>query len=103
MLALNAVARMEDIAEVRSGMQTVLGASSFGTHRRYDDFQQGDKLSKLTIAGIVGGGAYAAAKTGLIALLIAKIKFLALGLVALLGGLRKRFFGRSPAPDPSEV
>lgn len=102
MLALNAVARMQDIGEVRSGMQTVLGASGFGPTRRYEDFRQGDRLSKLTIAGIVGGGAYAAVKTGFLALVLAKLKFLIFGFAALVGGLRKRIFGRGRASDPPE-
>jgi uncharacterized membrane-anchored protein len=94
MLALNAVAAMGDIRTVRSGMQTVLRRSRFVPGRRYGDFRQGDKVSKLTVAAVVAGGAYAAAKTGLVALLIAKLKFLAIGIAGLVGALRKRIFRR---------
>jgi uncharacterized membrane-anchored protein len=103
MLALNAVASKPDIATVRSGMQTVLGASRFVGGRRYEDYHHGDKVSKLTIAAVVAGGGYAAAKTGLIALLIAKLKFVAVGFAALVAALRKRLFRRSSQTDPHEL
>jgi uncharacterized membrane-anchored protein len=95
MLALNAVAAMQDIGAVRRGMQTVLRSSQFVQGRRYENFHKGDKVSKLTVAAVVAGGAYAAAKTGLIALLIAKLKFVAVGIAGLIGALRKRIFRRS--------
>jgi len=95
MLALNAVAAMRDIRAVRGGMQTVLRSSRFVPGRRYDDYRKGDKVSKLTVAAVVAGGAYAAAKTGLFALLIAKLKFIVVGIAGLVGALRKRIFRRS--------
>jgi uncharacterized membrane-anchored protein len=95
MLALNAVAAMRDIRTVRGGMQTVLRSSRFVPGRQYQDFHKGDKVSKLTVAAVVAGGAYAAAKTGLVALLIAKLKFLVVGIAGLVGALRKRIFRRS--------
>ena len=97
MLALNAVATMPDIATVRSGMQTVLASSQFVPGRRYQDFHKGDRVSKLTVAAVVAGGAFTLAKTGLLAVLLAKLKFIALGIAALVGGLRKRLFRRSRA------
>jgi uncharacterized membrane-anchored protein len=95
MLALNAVAAMRDIRTVRSGMQTVLRSSRFVHGRRYEDYRKGDKVSKLTVAAVVAGGAYAVAKTGLFALLIAKLKFIVVGIAGLVGALRKRIFRRS--------
>jgi uncharacterized membrane-anchored protein len=95
MLALNAVAAMRDIRTVRSGMQTVLHSSRFVHGRRYEDYRKGDKVSKLTVAAVVAGGAYAVAKTGLFALLIAKLKFIVVGIAGLVGALRKRIFRRS--------
>jgi uncharacterized membrane-anchored protein len=95
MLALNAVAAMRDIRTVRSGMQTVLRSSRFVHGRGYEDYRKGDKVSKLTVAAVVAGGAYAVAKTGLFALLIAKLKFIVVGIAGLVGALRKRIFRRS--------
>ena len=92
-LSLQAVADMDQIATVRTGMQEVLQASSFAPGRQYEEYRDGDRDSKLTVAALVAGGTYAAAKTGLIALILAKAKFLAIGLVALLGAARKRVFG----------
>jgi uncharacterized membrane-anchored protein len=82
----------------REGMlalNAVLRSSRFVPGRRYQDFHKGDKVSKLTVAAVVAGGAYAAAKTGLVALLIAKLKFVVVGLAGLVGALRKRIFRRS--------
>jgi uncharacterized membrane-anchored protein len=96
-LSLHAVAWMPDIGAVHSGMQTVLSASGFVSGRRYGDFREGDRVSNLTVAAVVAGGAYAAAKTGLLALLVAKLKFVVFGIAGLVGALRKRLFGRGRA------
>lgn len=94
MLSLDAVAAMSDLPAVRAGMRKVLAVSHFTGGRRYEDFHHGDRVSKVTIAAVVAGGAYAAAKTGLIALLLAKLKFVAIGVVGLVGALRRKLFGR---------
>lgn len=94
MLSLDAVAGMSDLALVRNGMRKVLAVSQFTDGRRYQDFHKGDRVSKFTVAAVVAGGAYAVAKTGLLALLIAKLKFLAIGVVGLVGALRKKLFRR---------
>lgn len=90
MLALNAVSSIEALADVRKGMQAVLGVSSFSEGRRYEDYQEGDRRSELTVAAVVAGGAYAVAKTGLIAVLLAKAKFLLFGLVGVVGAVMRR-------------
>jgi uncharacterized membrane-anchored protein len=95
MLALHAVSYLSALPAVRVGMRTVLAGSHFTSGRRYEDYRQGDRVSKLTIAGVVAGGAFVAAKTGLIALLVAKMKFVAFGIAGLVGALRKRLFGRT--------
>lgn len=94
MLSLDAVAAMSDLTAVRTGMQRVLARSRFTGGRRYEDFHHGDRVSKVTVAAVVAGGAYAAAKTGLIALVLAKLKFLAIGVVGVVGALRRRIFRR---------
>lgn len=96
MLSLHAVSSLSELSTVRSGMRAVLTASRFTPGRRYEDYRPGaDRASKLTIAAVVGGGAYVAAKTGLIALLLGKIKLVAIGIAGLVGALRKRLFGRA--------
>jgi uncharacterized membrane-anchored protein len=96
-LSLEAIADMKDVATVRAGMQDVLKTASFTPGRRYEDYHDGDRTSDLTVAALVAGGTYAAAKTGLIALIIAKGKFLVVGLIALLGAARRRLFGTRTA------
>lgn len=100
MLSLNAVASIDDLAAVRAGMQTILGVSGFTEGRRYEDYQEGDRTSKLTVAAVVAGGAYAAAKTGLIAILLAKAKFLAIGLIAVAGAVWRRISNRRSDEEP---
>jgi uncharacterized membrane-anchored protein len=96
-LSLEAIADMKDVVAVRTGMQRVLRSATFTPGRRYEDYHKGDRTSELTVAALVAGGTYAAAKTGLIALLLAKAKFLVVGLVALLGAARRRLFGTRTA------
>jgi uncharacterized membrane-anchored protein len=96
-LSLEAIADMKDVVAVRTGMQQVLRSATFTPGRRYEDYHKGDRTSELTVAALVAGGTYAAAKTGLIALLLAKAKFLVVGLVALLGAARRRLFGTRTA------
>lgn len=101
MLSLHAVSSLRRVREVRTGMRTVLAVSGFTPGRRYEDYQPGDRVSKLTIAAVVAGGAYAVAKTGLLALIIAKLKFIVFGVAGLAGALRKRLFGRVRRTTPA--
>jgi len=97
MLSLDAVAAMSDLPLVRTGMRKVLAVSQFSGGRRYEDFHKGDRVSKVTVAAVVAGGAYAVAKTGILALVIAKLKFLVIGVVGLVGALRRKLFRRRNA------
>lgn len=101
-LDLSAIATMSDLPAVRTGMQAVLGASSFTSGRAYADFKDGDRASELTVAALVAGGAAAAAKTGLIAFLTAKAKLLLLGLIAVVGGGFLWFKRRAGRPSPAD-
>jgi uncharacterized membrane-anchored protein len=95
-LSLNAVASPEYLEKVRADMPRVLAMANFDQGARYEDYNSStDKLAAYGIAALVAGGI--AAKAGLFAkigvLLLAFKKFIALGLVALAGALKK-FFGR---------
>lgn len=95
-LELNAVASMDQLAQVRTDMKQVVDMASFTEGNRYADFNAStDKVAAYGLAALVAGGV--AAKTGLLAKLLAlllagkKLVALALfGLVALFGKLFKR-------------
>lgn len=89
-LELNAVAGLEQLPQVKQGMQSVLQQVSFNTGHRYEDFQPGtDRVAEYGIAGLIG--VVAAKKLGLLAGLMLLLKKGGVLLVALLGGLGKMF------------
>jgi len=98
-LELNAVAGMGQLSKVENEMQDVLTFANFNQGHRYADFDAStDHVAAYGLAALVGGAV--AAKTGLLAkllaMLIAAKKFLiaiVIGFVALV----KRLFGRSTA------
>ena len=99
MLELNAVASVDQLAEIDAQTPQILGMVDFKEGSRYADFDpKVDKVAKYGIATLVAGGALAlAAKAGffkvlLVALLAAK-KFIIIGLIAVVA-LVKKFFKR---------
>ncbi len=84
-LVLNAVAAMDQMAEVERSMATVLGFVDFNAGHRYADFNAStDQVAKYGIAALVAGGI--AAKTGLLKVILgALIAAKKLVVVALLG------------------
>jgi len=95
-LSMNAVASMNDMALVQSGMQQVLPMAQFDEGHRYADYKPGtDKLAAYGLAALVGGGI--AAKTGLLAkiglALLAAKKLVLAGLVAVGAAVKKVFGG----------
>lgn len=96
-LSLNAVAGMNDIGIVRSGMQQLLPMVDFDPGQRYADFNSHtDRVAAYGIAALVAGGI--AAKAGLfgklIAILIAAKKLIIAAFVAIGAGLKKLFGGK---------
>lgn len=78
-LSLNAVAAMDDLPAVRTGMQELLPMVEFDAGQRYADYDaKTDKLAAYGVAALIGGGL--AAKSGL----LAKLGVLLLGLKKLL-------------------
>lgn len=96
-ISLNAVAGMDDLGLVNSGMAEVLPMAEFDAGQRYADFKPGsDKVAAYGLAALVGGGI--AAKTGLLAklgaLLLAGKKFIVLIFIGLAAFARKLFGGK---------
>lgn len=103
-LVLNAVAGMDQIAQIRKEMKTVTAFSDFTPGNRYADFDdKTDKVAEYGLAALIAGGA--AAKLGLFgklfALLLAFKKVIIVGIGALGFGIAKRF-GRKPKVDLSK-
>ncbi|MFA7942573.1 DUF2167 domain-containing protein [Pseudomonas brenneri] len=96
-LELNAVAAMTDLPTIKQELPKVLAFTNFTDGNLYTDYNPGtDKLASYGLAALVAGGI--AGKAGLFAkigiFLLAAKKFLVIGVVALLAGLRK-FFNRN--------
>lgn len=98
-LELNAVAKVEQLAEIDAQTPQILGMVDFREGSRYADFDpKVDKVAKYGIATLVAGGVLAvAAKAGffkvlLVGLLAAK-KFIIIGVIAVVA-LVKKFFRR---------
>jgi len=91
-LVLNAVASMPQLKQVEAATPALLQMVDFQEGHRYADFTEGtDKVATYGIAALVAGGI--AMKAGLlkglwIAIIAAK-KFIILGFIALLGGIKK--------------
>lgn len=97
-LSMNAVAGVNDLAQVNDGMAQVLPMAEFDDGHRYADYKPGtDKLAAYGLAALIGGGL--AAKAGLFAklgvLLLAMKKFVIIAFVAVAGFLKKLFGKKS--------
>ena len=98
-LSLNAVAPIDQLAQVRADMPKVLEMTEFNEGERYTDYNaKTDKAAAYGIGALVAGGI--AAKAGLFAklgaLLLAFKKLIVVGVVAV-GGFFARLFGRKKA------
>ena len=98
-LSLNAVAPMDQLAQVRADMPKVLEMTEFNDGERYTDYNsKTDKVAAYGIGALVAGGI--AAKAGLFAklgvLLLGLKKVIMVGVVAI-GGFFARLFGRKKA------
>ncbi len=104
-LSLNAIARMQDLAEVQGGMQRILPMVDFDAGQRYADFNPStDKLAAYGIAALVAGGI--AAKAGLFAklgvILLAAKKFIIIAVAAIAAWMKKVFGGKDKnKPGPT--
>jgi uncharacterized membrane-anchored protein len=98
-LELNAIAGLDQLAEIDAQTPQILGMVDFKEGSRYADFDpKVDKVAKYGIATLVAGGALAAAaKLGFFKLfwvgLLAAKKFIIIGVIAVVA-LVKKFFKR---------
>lgn len=104
-LSLNAVASIEQLKDIKTSMQAVLGFVEFNEGHRYSDYLAGtDKVATYGIAALIAGKL--AAKAGLfkvlLGLLIAGKKFVIVAVVGLLA-LAKKLFSRKPGGDDEAV
>jgi uncharacterized membrane-anchored protein len=90
-LSLNAVASMDDLALVKSGMERVLPMANFDEGHRYADYREGDKTAAYGLAALVAGGV--AAKAGLFGklgvLLLSMKKLLVFVFIGIAAGFKK--------------
>ncbi|WP_437283823.1 DUF2167 domain-containing protein [Sorangium sp. So ce406] len=90
-LELNAVSGMNQLATVRSEMQSVLKFVEFKPGNRYEDFDENiDQVAAYGIGALVAGkvAAKAGLFKGLLAALLASKKLIVAGLVAVAGGAK---------------
>jgi uncharacterized membrane-anchored protein len=95
-LVLNAVAGMDQLADIKKEMKHVIDFTEFSSGNRYADFDtKTDKVAEYGLAALVAGGV--AAKLGLFgklfAMLLAFKKLIILG-VAAIGSAIYKLFGR---------
>lgn len=95
-LQLNAIGLMSDLPNVTKDINPILASVNFNEGHRYTDFNpEIDKVAAVGIGGLIAGKILL--KTGLLAklgLLLAKFwKVIAIGGVAVIGGIKK-FFGK---------
>lgn len=101
-LELSFITDMNHLTAVKAAIPDVLAMASFDQGSRYEDFDSSiDKVAGYGIAALIGGAV--AQKAGLFALALVFLKKVAaiavIGVLALLGGLRKLLTGRSK-PEP---
>ncbi len=89
----------DDLAASRPQLETVLSGYNFNEGERYADWVPGDKVATYGLAALVLGGAAAiAVKKGLwatlVAFIVAKIKLVIVGLVALGAAIKKFVLGK---------
>jgi uncharacterized membrane-anchored protein len=96
-LSMEAVARIDQLEQIRSDMKPLLAVADFNEGYRYAEFNsKTDRMAEYGLGALIAGGV--AAKLGvfgkLFALLLAFKKFLIIGLVAI-GGVIAKIFGKN--------
>jgi uncharacterized membrane-anchored protein len=94
------VSSPDQLSEAIADFKTTLTGLEYLPGQRYAEYKPGDKIAKYGLAALITGGAAAiAVKTGLwkviLGGLIAGWKFIAAAVVALFGGLARRFKRKS--------
>ena len=91
-LSMNAVGTMSQLGDINKHIPDVLSIAEFKKGYTYSEFNPSvDKVAAYTIGGLIAGKLLA--KTGILLLLLKNIKLVALGIIALFGGFRKKLAG----------
>jgi uncharacterized membrane-anchored protein len=95
-LSMEAVARIDQLEQIRSDMRPLLAVADFNEGYRYAEFNaKTDRMAEYGLGALIAGGV--AAKLGLFgklfAMLLAAKKFILIALIAL-GGFVAKFFGK---------
>ncbi|PQJ12846.1 DUF2167 domain-containing protein [Flavipsychrobacter stenotrophus] len=100
-LSLNAVGRMDQLADINKHIPDVLKITTFNDGNKYSDFNPSiDKVAAYTIGGLIAGKLIA--KTGLIVLLLKNIKLILLAMFGGFAAFRKKvagWFSRKKEPE----
>lgn len=97
-LEMNAVATVDELAEVAQGAKEILGATEFTSGNRYEEFDPGlDKVAAYGIGGLIAGKVLA--KAGILKLLLKPLLVVgAIGAAAF-----ARVFGRKRKAAPADA
>jgi len=104
-LAINAVASMNQLDAIQERMPEIISMVNFLPGNRYTDYQQGnDKIAAYGLGALILGGVAAKAGLfkGLIVLLIAGKKFIIIAAIAI-GGFLARFFRKLKKSKPQSI
>lgn len=96
-LVLNAVATMDQLADVQANIDPVLSSFTYSDGNKYSDFDPGiDKVAAWTIGGLVAGKVLA--KAGLFALILKNIKLIGLAIAGAVAAIWKWFKSKTEPP-----
>jgi len=99
-LSLNAVAQMDQLAEVKKNIPSVLQMAQFDKGYKYEEFDSGiDNVAAWTIGSLVAGKLLA--KAGLFVVLLKFWKLIALGAVAVFAAVKRFITGRKKELEPA--
>jgi uncharacterized membrane-anchored protein len=104
-LAINAVASMNQLDAIQERMPEIISMVNFLPGNRYTDYQQGnDKIAAYGLGALILGGVAAKAGffKGLIVLIIAGKKFIIIAAIAI-GGFFARFFRKLKKSEPESI
>lgn len=95
-ITLNVIGDMNVLSDVQQNIDPILTSTTFNPGNQYSDFNPDiDEVAAYGIGGLIAGKVLA--KAGFFALIAKFWKFIAIGAVAIFGGLRKRIFGSKEA------
>lgn len=101
-LVLNAIASMDQYAEVEKKIPQILNAFEYNSGHKYSEFNPSiDKVAMYTVGGLVAGKVLA--KVGFFALLLKFWKIIAIALLGASGFIWKYIMGRKSKTNPSST